>query len=109
MTDKLLNVQRFWEGDSQAGHLQFPHPDAPTSTLLSGFQLVGQEVRREEGEDLAGSHHGATLYSSSNCSQTHGQLSTIAHPECHSFPGCFPSTRPTLSRRVYKQPTNISN
>lgn len=49
MTDKLLNVQWFRESDSQAGHLQFPHPDAPTSTLLSGFQLVGQ---RSEGRKV---------------------------------------------------------
>lgn len=53
MADHLLSVQCFPERDSQAGCLQVPRPDAPTSSLLSGFQLVGQEVRgREEGEDL---------------------------------------------------------
>lgn len=53
MADQLLSVRCFPERHSQAGRLQFPRPDAPTSSLLSGFQLVGQEVRgREEGEDL---------------------------------------------------------
>ena len=90
MRDKLLNTQCFRERGSQAGHHRFPQPDAPISTLLSGFQLVGQEVRgREEGEDLghrlplpAGSQHKATLYTSSNYSQ----LSITARPECHAFP-----------------------